>query len=224
MLETKKSKLNPNIINEILEIDEYFKVPDKLMSLMFDKKKREKIFYEFLKYETDLSYDWFTKYFEAEFADRKDKKQDFTPVQVSRVLSKLVDNSPGMTMDGPAGTGGIVIAKWHLDQMATSPLTYQPSDYFYRCDELSDGAIPFLLFNLAIRGMNAIVIHGDMLEATSKGIFYLQNENNDFLGFSSINVMPYSDEVAKTFEITWLDEKVRYKNYKETTNPWLPKI
>ncbi|HEQ4825019.1 TPA: SAM-dependent DNA methyltransferase, partial [Streptococcus pyogenes] len=73
-------------IHRILGIDEVYKAPKRLTDILFDKDSREDIFRQFLKYETDVSYDWFMQYFEEEQADRKNKKQDFTPKSVSTLL------------------------------------------------------------------------------------------------------------------------------------------
>ncbi|HFH9913218.1 TPA: SAM-dependent DNA methyltransferase, partial [Streptococcus pyogenes] len=67
-------------IHRILGIDEVYKAPKRLTDILFDKDSREDIFRQFLDIETDLSYDWFMRYFEDEHADRKNKKQDFTPL------------------------------------------------------------------------------------------------------------------------------------------------
>ncbi|HER4645244.1 TPA: SAM-dependent DNA methyltransferase, partial [Streptococcus pyogenes] len=46
-------------IHRILGIDEVYKAPKRLTDILFDKDSREDIFRQFLKYETDVSYDWF---------------------------------------------------------------------------------------------------------------------------------------------------------------------
>lgn len=43
--------------NQILGIDDSYKAPDALMKVMLDKEKREQLFNEFLKLETDMSYE-----------------------------------------------------------------------------------------------------------------------------------------------------------------------
>lgn len=199
--------LTSKMINRLFEVDEEYKAPEKLMKIMFDKEKRETLFKDFLEIETDVSYDWFHIYFQEEYADRKKKKQDFTPNSVSRLLSAIVGEKAGSNLDVAAGTGGLTIQKWHHDQRQVSPFEYWPSNYFYQCEELSDRALPFLLFNLAIRGMNATVVHGDVLERKVKQIYFLQNEENDFLKFSSVNVMPHSEMVKKEFDVSEFTEK-----------------
>ena len=90
----------------------------------------------------------------------------------------------------------MIIQKWWNDCIRTDIFDYRPHDYVYIAQEYADNAIPYLLHNLAMRGMNCVVIHGDTLERTAKNIYLVQNAKDDFLAFSSINVMPRSETVA----------------------------
>ncbi len=201
-------------INKILGITESYKAPETILNILYDKEKREKIFLEFLKlYKKNVSYDWFNKYFEEEHSDRKVKKQDFTPVCVSEILNKLTDNKNAMNYDVASGTGGITINRWWQECLQYTPFTYIPSEHFYTCEELSDRAIPFLIFNLAIRGMNAAILHCDSLERTCKGIFFIKNKRDDSLAFSSIYLMPYNETVEKYFNVKFTE--FRYKEFDE---------
>lgn len=71
--------ITTNDINSILGIKEAFQLHGALKSVLFDKSKREEIFNKFLEIENDLSYDWFTNYFQEEQANRKGMMQDYTP-------------------------------------------------------------------------------------------------------------------------------------------------
>lgn len=194
-------------INNLIGVDDSWKAPSVLMHNLLDKALREKMFRDFLKLETDLSYDWFHEYFEAEAAQRKQNKQDFTPTSVTNLLSRLVGDRNG-GMDPTAGTGGILITKWWADIIRVgNPIFYLPAAHFYRAEELSDRAIPFLLFNLAIRGMNAVVIHVDVLSRENcKGIYFIQNASNSAIDFSNINLMPRTEQVMHEFGIKSWDE------------------
>lgn len=202
------------VVNQLLDIDDAFKAPGKLMQILMDKSQREQLFRNFLAVSADMSFDWFHEYFEDEQAQRKTKKQDFTPEAVAKVLTRLTTGSHS-NYDIAAGTGGITITKWWHDCLSVPFWDYRPSSYLYQCEELSDRAMPFLLFNLAIRGMNAIVIHGDSLEREVKQVYFVQNDYDDVLHFSSINVMPHNNTVAKEFNIQkWLEPA---KNHIEST-------
>lgn len=88
-------QLDVETINKILGIDDAYKAPTRLMELMMDAHKREDTFKSFLKIDTDLSFDWFHQYFEEEQAQRKTRKQDFTPDSVSTLLQALVGKGSG---------------------------------------------------------------------------------------------------------------------------------
>ena len=192
-------------------MDDPYKAPAKLMEILFDKEKREELFRDFLEYETDVSYDWFHIYYQDEQAQRKTHKQDFTPNSVSKLLAEMVGSGSGMNLDVAAGTGGLTIQKWHHDQRKVSPFEYWPSNYFYHCEEISDRAMPFLLFNLMIRGMNAIVIHGDALTRESKQVYFVQNDNDDFMEFSNLNIMPHSTNVEQELDIRkWVEPEINH--------------
>lgn len=202
-------------INNLLEINDSYKAPEKLLQILYDKSKREIICKLLLKlFDYDVSYDWFREYYEQEQAERKSKKQDFTPQCVTELVSKIV-GSTATTYDCCCGTGGITISKWHNDCLQVNPLTYNPSEHLYVCEELSDRAIPFLLLNLIIRGMNAIVIQCDVLTRECKGIFFIYNQSNDFLNFSDFNVMPYSKEIEQEFKVKF--NEFRYVGHIEST-------
>ena len=200
-------------INNILKVNDAWEAPTKLMNILYDRQKRERVFKEFLKLEKDVSYDWFRQYFEEEQAERKTKKQDFTPQSLCELLCALT-GSAYSNYDVCSGTGGITITKWWSDCVKENPLTYKPSEHIYVCEELSDRSIPFLLFNCAIRGMNAVVIQCDVLSRECKGIFFICNDKDDFLGFSTINILPYTEEVEKAFKVKFSEHK--YKPLVET--------
>ena len=202
-------------INKMLGINDSYQAPDQILKILYDRKRREDIFVKFLEaFNYDLSYDWFYDYFQEEHADRKYLKQDFTPVSVAELVSRLTGVGKGITYEGAAGTGGIMIRKWHVDRIQTSPFKYKPSNYLYECEELSDKAIPFLLFNTLIRGMNATIIHCDVLTRNCYGVFFVQNDKDDQMHFSSLNVMPYTQDVADFFEVKFVEE--RYSKWVES--------
>lgn len=218
-MEKGKHYISSEKMHDLLGIKDSYEAPEKLMGIIYNKNQRESLFKELLKeHNYDVSYDWFHKYFQDDHSDRKKKKQDFTPNGVSDVLSKIAGSSPGTNLDIAAGTGGITIRKWNNDRLKTNPITYRPSDYLYHLEELSDRALPFLLLNLLIRGLNATVLHGDSLSRNKvRGVFFIQNDIDDHLQFSSLNLMPYTDNVRKEFGIlSWGSEGRRHKPIKDT--------
>ncbi|PAE09433.1 methylase, partial [Niallia circulans] len=61
------------------------------MEILRYKQQREQLFAAMLaEFNYDVSYDWFTDYFQDEHADRKNKKQDFTPRSLTTLVSALI--------------------------------------------------------------------------------------------------------------------------------------
>lgn len=204
-----------NEINRLLGITESYRAPDALMTILYDRERREQLFRDMLVlFDYDVGYDWFHEYFQEEHADRKNKKQDFTPHSVGKLLTELVGDVDGSFYEPCAGTGGILIQRWDADRRKHSPFDYVPSMYFYHAEELSDRALPFLLFNVMIRGMNATVVHVDVLSRKAYGVFFVQNDNDDHLHFSNLYRIPYSKAVEDEFAITFVEER-----YEEADKP-----
>ena len=200
--------------NEIFDVSDSYQVPNKLMEILFDKEKREVLFMELLRANNmNVDFDWFYEYFQNEHADRKEKKQDFTPECVCDLVSKLVMNSKGDNgnyYEVCAGTGGIMIKHWDNFRRTFSPFDYKPQYHFAVVEELSDRAVPFLLLNMMIRGMNGIVIHGDCLTRECKNAYFICNQKNDHLQFSGISVIPHTERFEKELNV-----KFKNKEYKE---------
>lgn len=204
----EKSMLTAEKINELIGVKESYQASDALMRILFDKPKREKMFKEFLDIDSHLEKDYFHLYFEEEHANKRTYAQDFTPTSVSRLLADIVGIG-GMTMDSPAGTGSLLIQKWDKDRNSKSALSFKPSMFFYHCEELSDRALPFLLFNIMIRGMNCTVLHGDSLSREAKQVYLIHNDKDDHMTYSSLNVMPHNELVKREFQVSqWLEDAI----------------
>ncbi len=222
-------------VNSILGIDDAYKAPEKIMELISDKESREVLFKRFLNVSSDLSFDWFHQYFEDEQAQRKKMKQDFTPDSVARLLSRVVNadiarvskaNNDGTHtyFEPTAGTGGILISHWDFNRRNdalnfkgkngdhqlpkwASVLTYDSRRYWYQAEEMSDRAVPFLLFNMAIRGMNGVVIQCNVLTRQTKDIWFIRNDTPDPSRFSEIIKLPHTELWAKEFNVAeWVTE------------------
>lgn len=160
-------------INDLLNIKESYQASGKLLDLLKNKTTRNNLFDSFLEVESDLSYDWFHQYFQDEQSDRKNKKQDFTPNEIGKLLS-LITKDKENTLDVASGTGGLTIQKWNKNK-----------EGIFICEELSERALPFLLFNLAIREMTAYVLHGDSLELDYTTIYKINGRE-----ITEINKVP----------------------------------
>ena len=178
-------------INKILGITESYKAPAKIMEIL-RSEERDLIFHEFLAaFNYNVSFDWFHDYFQEEHADRSKKKQDFTPMSIGILLAKLTGNEASSVYDVCSGTGGLTITKWNEDKNNYLPWDYNPEDHFYTCVEMSERALPFLLLNLLIRGVNATVYYGDVLENKYSKVYHIINKDNNPVGFSSLAEITY---------------------------------
>lgn len=135
----------------IFQIDSAESLPKALMDALLeaDTKKLD----DFVNVVGDLSVDWLQKIFQYYLADRKEKMQDYTPASLAKFVGKLVDTPEEKTVfDLCAGSGALTIQKWNLNR-----------NLKFICYEYDEKVIPLLLFNLAIRNMDAVVINGDAL-------------------------------------------------------------
>ena len=187
-------------INKLIGVSESYKAPDRMMEivLMTDTAQRNAIYSSFMTaFGYDDSYEWFNDYFEDEHADRKGKKQDFTPKSIGKTLSGIIGSQKGIMYEPAAGNGSLIISKWNDDRLACDPFEYLPSDHVYVCCELSDRSVPFLLFNMAIRGMMGVVYHGNALTGKYKEAYTVVNDANSPVSFSSVYKL--SDERPDLF-------------------------
>lgn len=218
---------NVSTVNKILGIDESYKAPERMLNLILDDEKRPEIFKKFLDVSTDMSFDWFHEYYQDEQAERKSQKQDFTPDSIAQLLNDLVekDRSAGEYFEPAAGTGGVLIKRWwndrlkdpvHLAHVKKSVLdknkgisifTYDPRNYWYQVEEMSDRALPFLIFNMSIRGMNGAIVQCDSLSRKTKEVYFIRNNTSDFLAFSDVIKMPHTKEIEEFYHISkWVKE------------------
>lgn len=103
----------------------------------------------------DLSVDWMQMIYQYYLADRKDKKQDYTPASIARFMCMLAGDSD-VILDMCAGSGALTIQRW-----------LQNPDQKFRLIELDKNVIPFLLFNLVIRNIDSSVCRMDVLSGES---------------------------------------------------------
>lgn len=173
----------------IFQITDIMDLPKAVDSVIFgDISQRNAIYRQLLELnEHDLSYDWFQRLYEQEMAQRKKNKQDFTPPEVTQLVSQIADVSAVGTIHEPtAGTGGLIISAWWEKCRRVKPWEFFPSKHMVTCWELSDRAIPLLLLNMSIRGMMGTVYHGDVLENRVVQRYILLNETDDALAFSKV--------------------------------------
>lgn len=163
----KKKKITSKVINELIGIKESFELPDKLMTLLLNEEEKNKLFNNFMKYDIDLSSDFFRDYFQEEHSDRKGLKQDYTPDSICKIIARLQDKQDSV-LDVCSGTGSLTLFTYNENKNAT-----------FQCEELSSRSIPILLFNLSIRNTDALIIQKDVLKNEIINTFTLK-KGNDF--------------------------------------------
>lgn len=104
--------------------------------------------------DDDLSEDYLQKIFQYYHADREEKKQDYTPKSIASFMGMLIGESDVVT-DMCAGSGALTIQRWNDNH----------NQKFYLF-ELDEKVMPFLLFNLAVRNIDANVCRADVLTDT----------------------------------------------------------
>lgn len=150
--------------------------------------ERNEIYREFLRLnDYDMGRDWFQRVYEEEFSQRKNQGQDFTPIEATELCAMLAGVETAHSVHEPtAGTGQMIISAWWTWARKRIPWEAFPSLFPVTVWEILDRTIPFLLFNLSIRGIMGYVYHGDTLENTVKRKYILLNRTDDMLGFSEI--------------------------------------
>ena len=155
--------MNREAILEICGVKEVFEVPQTLMKKLFSPEQSD-LLNRIAEIYGDMQLDQFRDFFQEEGADRKKLKQDYTPDGVAELLAR-VSRSGKSLADICAGTGSLTIQY----------LNYHPNVEFVRCEEFSAKVIPFLLINLAIRNIDAEVIHGDSLTREQFAVYAIRN-------------------------------------------------
>lgn len=101
--------------------------------------------------EQDLSKDWLQMVYQYYQADRKEKKQDYTPSSIAALMAALIGESEKV-IDLCAGSGALTIQRWLTNK-----------DQYFELYEIDEKVIPFLLFNLVVRNIQADVFRKDVL-------------------------------------------------------------
>ena len=135
----------------IFEVDCPEKLSSQFMNIVMGNSTNQ--YDNFIELVNTLDVDWLQKIFQYYYADRKIKCQDYTPKCLAQFVSYLAKSENETTVyDMCAGSGALTIQKWSTNH-----------NLQFVCDEFDERVIPFLLFNLAIRNINAIVRHCDVL-------------------------------------------------------------
>lgn len=141
------------LCEKTLSIFEIADIKD-LQSKLFECVQNNNVekYSQFHSIVNDLSIDWLQKIFQYYYADRKEKMQDYTPRTLADFIGRLAGNSKTI-IDMCAGSGALTIQKWNKN-----------NDLKFILYEYDKNVIPFLLFNMALRNIECVVIHSDVLQ------------------------------------------------------------
>jgi type I restriction-modification system DNA methylase subunit len=134
---------------ELFDAKDAEELKNHLMDASNDDEKK-KAFCQLVN--DDLSKDWLQMVYQYYLADRKEKKQDYTPKSIAQLMGRLAGDAD-VCVDLCAGSGALTIQKW-----------MQKPDQKFELYELDENVIPFLLFNLSIRNISADVFRADVLQ------------------------------------------------------------
>lgn len=130
-----------------LSVRELHEIPGALMDVLLDHNKLERLI---ANMSGCYSYSGLLQEFEEKAADRKNYMQDYTPQSVMDIVAGISTN--GCVRDVCAGIGGLSLAKYKNNP-----------DVVLQLEEYSKNAICFLLFNLVMNGVPAVVIERNVL-------------------------------------------------------------
>ena len=139
-----------NRMLEILEIKSTDEIQKRLIRVV--KNDETSVYDQFCNIVQDLSVDWLQMIFQYYHADRKEKKQDYTPKSLARFMGRLAGKSD-LIIDLCAGSGALTIQRWSMNQ-----------EQHFELYEFDENVIPFLLFNMAVRNIECTVFHCDVLQ------------------------------------------------------------
>ena len=137
-----------NKIFGLLKVTETADIGEKLLEACLQNKIE--VFDEYLKI-TDNTKDWIQAFWQYYEADRTEKKQDYTPKSLCKLVSLLAGDCKTI-YDCCGGSGALTIECLKNRNNANVFV-----------EELDSRVIPFLLFNLALHNANGTVVNGDVL-------------------------------------------------------------
>lgn len=154
-----------NLTEKTLEIFDAGSTDELVLNIMKTVETNDfNVYQKFEEMVKDLSTDWLQKIYQYYLADRKDKKQDYTPKSLAKLMAKLaLQNNDGLIVDMCAGSGALAIQAWNLD-----------NDIEFECLEYDEKVLPILLFNMAIRNIRSTVKHMDVLQDEILNIYTIE--------------------------------------------------
>lgn len=174
-------------INAMLDVRESYQAPTALMNVLLDDSKRTDFVQKYRDSLPDLDREHLREYFMESQSDRKGDKQDYTPDSIGEIIAGILGKRDRV-LDIAGGIGGLTIHQWSAEHEGA-----------YVVEEISSASLPFLLLNLLVRHVDAVVIHGDSLERVAKTIYRIDGE--------TLTELPKTPETLEKFALRrWVDE------------------
>ena len=148
------------LLLDLLNVKEAYRLPDMLMQTLLDEEKRPHLLQQITQQHPYKTTDFLRDEYQEEHGDRDKLKQDYTPDCLADLVAGLLPDSPEYA-DICAGTGALTVAN----------ITRHGETLAYYCEELASRAIPFLLCNLALRNVNAIVSQTNALTCETQACY-----------------------------------------------------
>jgi type I restriction-modification system DNA methylase subunit len=188
----ESKELSEKVLN-LFCVDSVSKLGSKLKETVLTNDTSK--YAEFVNIVEDLSIDWMQKIYQYYEADRKDKKQDYTPKSLSKLVAKLTETNGEVVYDICAGSGALTIQKWCLSPQKT-----------FICEELDENVFPYLAFNMAVRNMNGYIIMRNVLSLELTAVYQVI-KGNIFSTVKQIQEIPdiKADEIISNppYNIKW---------------------
>lgn len=163
-------------------------------------------FYEKYNEIIDDTKDWLQALWQYYEADRTDKKQDYTPKSLCKLVSILAGNCNSF-YDCCGGSGALSVAMLEKHEKIQNIFV----------EELDENVIPFLLFNLCLHNANGFVVNGNVLTREKFKVYKLRKGTK----FSKVEEVQSSD-VIKEIENISFDVAISNPPYNIKWNPPAP--
>lgn len=181
--------------NKILKLCNTNKIENISDVLMNVVMTHDTTFFDKFNEIVDDSKDWLQALWQYYQADRTEKKQDYTPKSLCKLVSALAGKCENL-YDCCGGSGALSLQVLQDNEDLQNVYI----------EELDTKVIPFLLFNLCIKNASGKVINGNVLNDEIKAIYSLTSDDKYSVVSISKNVPEISTEVGISnppYNIKW---------------------
>lgn len=179
-------------ILKMLNVQQIKNVGTQLLNIVFSDKT--KFYDEYKKLIANEDKDWLQALWQYYEADRTEKKQDYTPKSLCKLVSALAGDCKTI-YDCCGGSGALTLQ--NLKDKAISNVYIE---------ELDENVVPFLLFNLSLHNANGYVVNGDVLKQEKYKIYKLSSSEK-YSTVKIVNTVPdFKADVAVSnppYNIKW---------------------